>query len=66
MEPKWPQVHDADDDSLELLILFPSPPESWDCRSTLSQWGLSGVMEPRAPCILGKCSTNLATSSGQL
>lgn len=51
---------------LELLILFPSPPESWDCRSTLSQWGLSGMMEPRAPCILGKCSTNQATSSGQL
>lgn len=64
MEPKWSQVHDVDDDGLELLILFPS--ESWDCRSTLSQWGLSGMMEPRAPCIQGKCSTNRATSSGQL
>ena len=49
--PGWTQIHQVDEDSLELLTLLPLPLECWDYRIL---WGAG--MEPRSLGMLATAS----------
>lgn len=56
--PGWPQIHLGAKDTVALLIAH-LPFHNAGETSTLSLWGLR--VEPRAACMLGRCSVNWTT-----
>lgn len=61
--PGWPQTSHGAEDELELVILLPIHPESWDCvhlPHTWTSWVLE--IEPTASWMLGRHSADVVMS----